>query len=119
MHAVDPRIEVAHVDVEPAGETVRDREAPAPRGEVRHERAGGGCEGAGEDDARDLEGIVARAVAIERDDEIARRRKRDARFLDRDDEVERDELVRGNDAEEAADRVFEEGAQLGRRDRAL
>ena len=52
-----------------------------------------------------------RAVAIERDDEVTRRRQRDARLLDRDDQVERDVLVRGDDAEKPTDRLFKERAQ--------
>jgi hypothetical protein len=90
---------------------MRHAGAPPPRDEVREQCPGRRRGGAREDDARKAERISLRTVAVEGDDEIARRRKRYAGFLDGDDQVQRDELVRRDDAEKPTDRVGEELAQ--------
>jgi hypothetical protein len=112
VHALDPLVDGVGVDIDPARETMRHRKAPAPSDEVGKQGPGRRGSGAGEDDPRDLERIIARAIAVERDDEVARRGQRYARFLDRDDQIQRDELMGRDDAEDPTDRVGEERSQV-------
>ena len=111
MDPFRPAIDLRRVDVYPGREPVRHRRTEAPREEIRHERAGGGREGADEHDLRELGEVSARPVAVERDDDVGRRGKRDTRLLDRDDKEENDVLVLEHREKEQADRVADDRRQ--------
>ena len=111
MDPFGPTVDLSWFDVDPGREPVRDRRAETTREKVRNERAGGGGQGAYEDDLRELRYIAARAVSEERDDHIGRGGQRNAGLLDRDDAEEDDVLVLQDRKEEKSDRVADDRRQ--------
>jgi len=99
------------IDVDPRREPVRHGRTEAPRQEVRHERSKGGREGADEHHLRELGKVAARAITVERDDDVGRRGQRDTGLLDRDHEEEDDVLMLEHREKEEADRVADDRRQ--------